>query len=217
VKWGWLRHGVIAVAIVIYALLEHHTNTTGGSSALGAALAIAPLLLALVLMARRTPTPKLTLLLTCLLGAVLVKLYWHQIERNFPLMYLLQEVGVYAVLAFGFGRSLMAGQVPLCTHWASVLHGTLSEPVRRYTRGVTLAWTLFFIAISLTSALIYLLAPLRVWSFFSNFMTLPLAALMFGVEYELRRRRLPWMQRANLADTARAYFATMRTGPAPRY
>jgi hypothetical protein len=33
---------------------------------------------------------------------------------------------------------------------------------------------------------------------------------MFAIEYELRRHRLPWMQRASLADTARAYFATTR-------
>jgi hypothetical protein len=33
---------------------------------------------------------------------------------------------------------------------------------------------------------------------------------MFAIEYELRRHRLPWMQRASLTDTARAYFATMR-------
>jgi uncharacterized membrane protein len=123
---------------------------------------------------------------------------------------------VYLIMAFGFGRSLMPGQVPLCTQWASMLHGPLSEPVLRYTRGVTLAWTLFFVGIALSSTLLYIAAPLRVWSLFYNFLTLPLAALMFAVEYELRRRRLPWMQRASLADTARAYFATSRNGTAPR-
>src|ERR1700722_19094892 len=101
----------------------------------------------------------------------------------------------------------MSGQTPLCTRWASMVHGTLAEPVQRYTRAVTLAWTLFFVGISVTSVLLYTLAPLRIWSIFSNFLTLPLAALMFAIEYEVRRHRLPWMRHATLADTARAYFA----------
>jgi uncharacterized membrane protein len=213
----WLRHGLMAATILIYALLEHYTNTTGGNSALGAALAVAPLLFAWLLLARRTPKPRLTLLLASLLAGVVLTTYWQQIERNFALMYLLQQVGVYLILAFGFGRSLMAGQVPLCAQWASMVHGPLPEQVRRYTRGVTLAWTLFFVAIALSSSVLYVAAPLRIWSLFSNFLTLPLAVLMFAVEYELRRWRLPWMQRASLAETARAYFATSRNGAAPRY
>jgi uncharacterized membrane protein len=212
----WLRHGLIAAAILIYALLEHFTNATGGRSALGAALAVAPLLLAALLLARRSARPHLSLPLALGVAGMLLVTFWPQIERNFSLMYLLQQIGVYLVMAFGFGRSLMAGQVPLCTQWASMLHGPLSEPVLRYTRGVTLAWTLFFVGIALSSTLLYIAAPLRIWSLFYNFLTLPLAALMFAVEYELRRRRLPWMRRASLADTARAYFATSRNGTAPR-
>jgi uncharacterized membrane protein len=181
-----------------------------GAAPLGASLAIAPLLFAALLLARRTPWPRIGLLLASLLaGAVLVE-SWSHIEHNFPLMFMLQESGVYLILALGFGRSLLSGQTPLCTRWATMVHGPLSEPVERYTRSVTLAWTMFFVAISLTSVLLYAFAPLRIWSIFSNFLTLPLAALMFAIEYELRRHRLPWMQRASLADTARAYFATTR-------
>jgi len=207
----WLRHGLIAATILIYTVLEHLTNANGSSSALGAALAVTPLFLAGMLLARRTARPRLSLLLTSGVAGVLLVRFWPQIERNFALMYLLQQAGVYLILAFSFGRSLMSGQVPLCTQWASIVHGPLSEPVQRYTRGVTLAWTLFFVGIALTSALLYAVAPLRVWSLLSNFVTLPLVALMFAVEYELRRHALPWMQRATLADPARAYFATSRT------
>jgi uncharacterized membrane protein len=207
---------MVAASIVLYALLDHIANTTPGTAPLGAALAVTPLMLAWLLFARRLGRPWISLPLALVVAAAVLDSGWGQIERNFPLMFMLQEAGVYLMLAFGFGRSLLAGQVPLCTHWASMIHGPLSEPVLRYTRSVTLAWTIFFVAISLASALLYVLAPLRVWSLFSNFLTLPLAALMFAIEYELRRRRLPWMQRATLADTARAYLATRR-GTAPRY
>jgi uncharacterized membrane protein len=206
----WLRHALVAASILVYALLEHYANTTPGAAAFGAALAVTPLLAAWLLMARRTARPRLSLLLASLLAGFVLVQTWPQIERNFPLMFMLQEAGVYLMLGFGFGRSLSPGQIPLCTRWATMVHGPLSEPVQRYTRSVTLAWTIYFVAISLGSIVLYAFAPLRLWSVFANFLTLPLAALMFAIEYEVRRRRLPWMQHASLADTARAYFATTR-------
>jgi uncharacterized membrane protein len=210
VNYRWLRHGLVAASILSYALLEHYANTTPGAAALGAGLAIGPLLIAALVLARRTPWPRIGVALASLLaGAVLLE-SWSRIEQSFPLMFMLQESGVYLILAVGFGRSLLSGQTPLCTRWATLVHGPLCELAERYTRSVTLAWTVFFVAISLTSVLLYAFAPLRIWSIFSNFLTLPLAALMFAIEYELRRHRLPWMQRASLADTARAYFATTR-------
>lgn len=215
-KRRWLRPALVAASILIYAALEYYTSTTPGTAVFGAALAITPLLLTWLLLASRSTYPRLTMMLAALLAAFILVGYWTQIERNFPLMFMLQEAGIYLILAFGFGRSLMAGQTALCTQWAQMIHGDLSEPVRRYTRTVTLAWTLFFVAISLTSAALFFLAPVRVWSLFSNFLTLPLAAAMFAIEYEVRRRRLPWMQRASLTDTARAYFSTMRGGTATR-
>ncbi|HWW19934.1 MAG TPA: hypothetical protein VNZ06_03940 [Steroidobacteraceae bacterium] len=211
-NYRWLRHGLVAASILTYALLQHYANTTPGAAALGAGLAITPLLITWLLLARRTPWPRIGVLLASLLAAALLAESWSRIEHSFPLMFMLQEAGVYLILAFGFGRSLMSGQTPLCTHWATRIHGPLSEPVERYTRAVTLAWTVFFVAISLTSVLLYAFAALRVWSIFSNFLTLPLVALMFAIEYEVRRHRLPWMQRASLADTARAYFATTTRG-----
>ena len=206
----WLRHALVAASLVFYALLEHYANTTDGAAAFGAALAVAPLLASWLLLARRTSWPGLSLLAASLLAGFLLVQCWSRIERNFSLMFMLQQAGLYLILAFGFGRSLGARHVPLCTRWATMVHGPLSEPVRRYTRSVTLAWTIFFVAISLSSVMLYVFAPLRAWSFFSNFLTFPLTALMFAIEYEVRRLRLPWMRRASLADTARAYFATTR-------
>jgi uncharacterized membrane protein len=211
----WLRPALVAASLVSYALLQHYANTRG-MAPLGAALAVLPLLSAWLLMARRTSRPLVSLSLAALAAGLLLGHSWPRIERSYPLMFMLQEVGVYLTLAAAFGRSLARGQAPLCTRWATMLHGPLPAPVERYTRTVTLAWTLFFVAISLTSAALYFAAPLRVWSFFSNFLTLPLAMLMFAIEYEVRRHRLPWMQRAGIAATARAYFATMRNGTATR-
>ncbi len=209
-----LRPVLVAAGILAYALLQHSINVKPQLAILGAPLAVAPLVWACLTMTQRSRHPLTWTTLAVLSAAGLLWHFWPHLERNFSLLFMLQEVGIYLTLAVVFGRSLAAGHTPLCTQWARMLHGELNQAVESYTRQVTVAWTVFFIGIGLTSATLYMLAPLRVWSFFSNFMTLPLAAIMFAIEYELRRHRLPWMRRARFVDMARAYAATMRDGAA---
>jgi uncharacterized membrane protein len=217
VKRAWLRRVLIAASILIYALLAHYSNGNPNARALGAALAVGPLLLALAVALRRLPHPLLAAMVATPLSAALLWLSWGHIERNFALMILLQQCGAYLTMALVFGRSLLRGEVPLCTHWATTVHGALSEEARDYTRAVTAAWTMFFVSISLLSAALYAWAPLWLWSVFSNFLTLPLAALMFLGEYALRQRLLPSMQRITLRDTARAYFQSPGGSAASRW
>jgi uncharacterized membrane protein len=74
-----------------------------------------------------------------------------------------------------------------------------------YARRVTVAWTLFFAAMALTSTLLFFLAPLAIWSVFANFLTLPLVALMFITEYWIRRWTLPDVQNTRILDAVRAF------------
>lgn len=215
-KPAWLRPILIAVSIIIYTVLAHYSNAADAPN-LGATLAVAPLLLAVLIAARRASWSWLTVPLALLLTGMLLRRYWQQIEYNFSLLYLLQQCGAYLLAAFGFGRSLRPDRIPLCTQWAALLHRPLPDEVQRYTRAVTAAWTLFFAFMGILSAVLYVLAPLRIWSVFSNFLTLPLAGLMLAVEYSLRRRIVPSMPRFSIADTVRAYFTAMRDGTAPRW
>ena len=98
----------------------------------------------------------------------------------------------------------------MCTQLADKVHGPLSPREVRYTRGVTVAWTLFFFGIAAVSMLLYAAAPLRVWSFYINFCALPLIGAMFVAEYLVRRRTLPGGPRAGLLATVRVYFANPR-------
>lgn len=216
-KRRWLRRALIAASILVYAVLAHYSNATPGARPLGAALALAPLLLVLYLAVRRSPHPLITGALLAPVCAALLILSWRYVEGNFALVILLQQCGAYMTLAVVFGRSLGRGQVALCTRWATALQGTLPAEAQRYTHAVTAAWTIFFIAVSALSALLYTFAPLRAWSVFSNFLILPLAALMFVGEYALRQRLLPSMRRITLADTARAYLQSPAGGAAPRW
>jgi len=208
-----LRQLLIAASILGYALLEHYSNGTVAPKDLGATLAVLPPLAAVLLMARRARWPWLALPLVLIAAATVLLRYWRDIQQDFGLIYLLQQCGVYLMLAAAFGRSLLPGQVPLCNRWATMLHGALPAPAVRYTRAVTAAWTAFFAAIVLLSAALYATAPRSIWSLFSNFLILPLAALMFAGEYALRRRRLPMMRRISLGDTMRVYLADTRRSP----
>jgi uncharacterized membrane protein len=133
---------------------------------------------------------------------------WPQLQKNFSLVYLLQECGMYGILAWGFGRSLRAGDTALCTRLADKLHSPLTPSELRYTRQVTWAWALFFAAITLTIFVLFLSAPLRVWSIFVNFVTLPLVAAMFLGEYAVRHRVLPQTHRRGILATVRVFLTS---------
>jgi uncharacterized membrane protein len=74
-----------------------------------------------------------------------------------------------------------------------------------YTRKITVAWTVFFAAMATAATLLFLLAPLTAWSVFAHFLTLPLVAVMFLVEYWLRRRALPNMQHVHILEAVRVF------------
>jgi uncharacterized membrane protein len=145
--------------------------------------------------------------LTAAATALLLRAFWPLFTANFSIVYLSQQCGFYAIMAFSFGRSLLEGRVPLCTRLADKIHGPLSALELRYTRNVTIAWVVFFLANMLVTFLLFEFAPLRVWSLFVNFFSLPLILLMFAAEYAVRRRVLPYVQRNGLIATLRVYFA----------
>jgi len=53
--------------------------------------------------------------------------------------------------------------------------------------------------------LLFFLASQTTWSIFVNFVTLPLVALMFIVEYLVRRRVLSNLPEGSVMDAVRAY------------
>lgn len=203
-RFAWL-----AVLIAGYATLAHYTNSNPRAKSLGAVMAIAPPLAVALGVAWRSAY-RLPALLAAALVAVLLASQWRIIEGNFPLMYLCEECAVYALLSFTFARTLFDGRVPLCTYWANLVHGPLPAAVARYTRSATAAWALFFALITCASLALYQYAPLRVWSAFSNFFTIPLVVLMFIGEYAVRRKRLPAEHRAGLLESVRVYLDASR-------
>jgi uncharacterized membrane protein len=98
------------------------------------------------------------------------------------------------VLLWFFGRTLVPGREPLVTAIARFVRGRLDPEVAVYTRRVTWAWCAFFAVNAAVSAALAALAPLAVWSLYTNVLAAPLFVLMFAGEYAYRRRRFPTLQ-----------------------
>ena len=135
---------LVAAAIAGYAVVSHLVSTSPPPAGFGTVLfAIAPLFAALLaVMWRSHRWPALVL------AAAAIGLLWRYtdlIASHLPYVYLLQGVCTNAALMVLFGASLRAGTEPLCTRLAAAVRiQPLPPEVFRYTRQVTIAWTVFF-------------------------------------------------------------------------
>lgn len=155
-----------------------------------------------------------------LLAATSVYAAWPWLQANLYHVYFMDHVGSLAALGLFFGHTLVGGREPLVTQFARQLQDPLTPLLERYTRRVTLAWTLFFGAMVALSFALYAWAAISTWSLFANILTLPLVGCLFLGEVLLRRWVLPPQDRVGLVASLRAYQQTMarrsrRPGDAP--
>jgi uncharacterized membrane protein len=204
-----LQVAAVILFVVAYAAFSHYANTVAKTHDLGVGLALGPVLTVALLLIWRW-THLWVALLTAAAAALLLRHYWPVFEKNFPVVYLLQEGGFYGLLAASFGRSLFGDRVALCTQIADKVHGPLTEQELIYTRRVTAGWALFFVAITAATLGLFMFAPLRIWSAFANFCVMPLIGLMFLAEYMVRRLVLPQAPRRGVLAAVRVYFASSR-------
>jgi uncharacterized membrane protein len=85
------------------------------------------------------------------------------------------------------------------------VHGNLPPEVLRYTRQVTIAWTLFFAALFVASCALYLTGERAAWSMLANFATPVGVGAMFAIEYVVRHRVLPNWERVGILGGVRAF------------
>ena len=120
---------------------------------------------------------------------------------------------IYGSLLLLFGRSLRPGNAPLATAMAARLRGTLTPAIMAYTRNVTKAWCVFFIAQVALSGALLLLAPRSVWSLFVNVLDGPSVLAMFAGEYALRRWRFRDERHISPFETVRSFARSRAAGP----
>ncbi|MFN3493299.1 MAG: hypothetical protein ACK40L_02205 [Hydrogenophaga sp.] len=195
----------LAALAVGWAVGAHVSSASGEPSHWGAALALAPLLLALGMALWRLPSRLLAIVGAALLLAALAWA-WPLLIAEVALLYFLQHVGVNGLLAAVFGRTLSGPGEPLVTRMARQVHGgVLSARQVAYTRGATQAWTAFFLGMVAVSTALFVFAPVALWSTFANLLGGPLLGAMFVGEYLWRLRALPPGERSTLADAVRAW------------
>lgn len=205
---GWAqawRVGATVILIIGWAVAAHLGSAGAGSVDLNAAVALTPVLVALAVLLWQARSR--WLFCAGLFGAVgAIWALWPQLRQNVSLLYYLQHLGSHLALAVFFGRTLRGSRDALITSMARFIYGdALSVRKVRYTRQVTLAWTVFFVANALVSTGLFLWAPAAVWSVHANLLTGPLMGLMFLSEHLIRLRVLPPHERPSVAEVVRAY------------
>jgi uncharacterized membrane protein len=187
----------IAVLVIGYSALSQYSVSSPSAKGLAAALSVAPVaLIGLILVWRWTRL--MTALLTAAALCALLYRYWPVIERNYEWADLVQQCGIYGLVALSFARSLFAGRVPFCTQLAEKMYGVLTPREIAYTRGATVAWGVFYGLLTLAILVLFYGASLRVWSLFVNFATFGLMMLMGIADHAIRRRVLPRHPRSGI-------------------
>jgi uncharacterized membrane protein len=203
---------LLVVLALAGAVAAHFAIVDRFSPALGAVLSLVPLSVLVLWAARRSPHRAWTAAAMAL-AAVALWAGWGTLERHFASLFFLEHAGGNALLAIVFGRTLAAGREPLCTRFAHIMHSTLPPEVEAYTRGLTLAWTVFFATLATLSATLYLGGFLVAWSALATMASPILVGLMFVVEYAVRLRALPHWERVGLLGGIRAFLRHFAAPP----
>lgn len=190
---------VLLCLLIAYQILAHRALSHEGAAATW--VPMVPLLIALVLSWRS----RLRWLVSGI--AVGVGAWLWTRPGNAAAALLIVHLCVYLGLLWLFASTLLPGREPLVSRVARAVRGTLTPELELYTRRVTWAWSAFFAAMAMGSCLLYVLAPLPVWSFFVNFLNVPLVALMFIAEYVWRITRFPHLQHYPILAAVRAFRA----------
>jgi uncharacterized membrane protein len=209
-----VRWVVIAVACIGYPILAYLAAADPNPDLWDVAVAITPMSILALVLAWRSPQRPWLLLLWLVAAGGLYR-FSGGLLLHFNWAFLLEHAGIQTMLALAFGRSLRAGQVPMVSRFAAIVHGELSAAQVRYTRQVTWAWTLYFAGTSSLSLLLFWLAPVSVWSTFAILLNLPLLIAMFVTEYLVRLWVLPPGDRAGALESIRAYRQAGTGNPPP--
>ncbi len=195
---------VAAVGVSAAFAIAAHIAIVQGLTQAGALLSLVPVAFLLVWLARRSSRPQVALVIVAL-AAVGAWLAFPALKAHFPSLFFAEHAGGQLVLAFLFGSTLVGDREPLVTRFARLLHGELPPAVARYTRHVTIAWTVFFCVLFTLACALYFGGFLAEWSLLANILSPILVATMFTVEYIVRCRVLPDWERVGVLGGIRAF------------
>lgn len=220
---GLFKNVVIVVLIAAYALISHFALVLPGGKVMAAGLAVTIPACTLVWfifqwlkkwLFQNTNTQNTTLNLFkvgAAIGVVLVVVLaplswvWPLVLANPDNLYFAQHIGTNALLAWVFGHTLMSGAIPLVVRFAKMVHKEMPAEIEAYARKVTVAWTIFFIVTCMVSFVLFISAPLFVWSAFAVLLQWPSVVAFFVGEYVLRKILFKNFEHASLKQGFEAY------------
>jgi len=211
---GWIRNLALVLMLLGYEWLAHLLTVGGAITPLGLALVLIPLALgaawALVWEFGWGVATVVLLASTLALAAVHATFGLPDSALLFGLPHFASNL----FLLWFFVRSLRPGREALITRVARRMRGgDLPAPLEAYTRRVTLAWGLFFLAQILVSLVLYLSASRESWSLFINIVSSLLIPVMFVCEYGYRRWRYRQFDHTSLFKAASIFGAPDRPTP----
>lgn len=137
--------------------------------------------------------------------------YSSSLAAHVSTLWFVEHVSINLLLAAFFGRTLLPGAEPLVTRIARAMRPSMPQEVVEYTRAVTVAWTIYFVLMAALSVALYFGSSIAVWSAFATFVSGPAVALMFLFEFALRRRRMPGIHHATIAQSIAGFRALVQT------
>lgn len=138
---------------------------------------------------RRSATAWAGLLVAAVTAGVV---WWY--EYSLELLYL-PPVTITLVLLILFSQSLRPGRTPLVTVFALQMGEQATPELLRYTRAVTIGWSILLAGLLAQNAALVLWASPAIWSLFANILNYLLLGVCFVIEFRLRRHFLPQQQR----------------------
>lgn len=117
-------------------------------------------------------------------------LYWLVVEGKGLYALYIPPAVIPASLFMLFALSLRAGETPLVTRIARLMHdGPLPEDLVVYTRHVTQLWCCVCAALFLSAVLLAIFATPALWSLMTNVIHYGVLGAVFVLEYGYRRWR----------------------------
>jgi len=201
------RHLLLTVGagllVALYIGLLHLFTARGTPSLAGAALAVGPFVATGFWLAWHS-RHRILALAAWLLAMIALGIWRESLASNFAYVNLIQHAGAFAMLTAVFGRTLAAGRTPMVSIFAQAVHGPLVPGLARYTRKVTIAWTLVFALMTLVSLVLFARGHIAAWSLFANVLTPVIIPGVFLIEYLVRRTLLPRELQTGLIDSIRS-------------
>jgi uncharacterized membrane protein len=202
--WSRARWAVGAAAALLYAAGSHALMTRAQDSPWALLIVLGPLVVLGAAAAWGNGHRALALAGVCLLLLLALQAAaGHGISSRW--LYLAQHAGVHLALAGWFGATLRPGKEPLVSALARRVHRNFPPAMARYTRNVTLAWTLYFLGMAMVSLVLFLAGDFAEWSLLANILTPILTAAFFVGEYLLRYRLHPEFEHVGLRQAVQAY------------